>query len=61
MAKFGGRLVMWLFVGIKMADGSKKLSSDTLFLTESDNKGIATSFYSKRQRRDRRMEFYPNS
>lgn len=53
--------MIWLFVGIKMVDGSKKLSSDTLFLMGSDDKGITTSFYSKRQRRDRRMEFYSNS
>lgn len=33
----------------RMTGGSKKLSKDILFLKKSNDKGIATGFYNKRQ------------
>lgn len=52
MAKFGKRLATWLCIGIGMTNGSKEYLRDILSLVKLDNRGIATSFYSKRQGSD---------
>lgn len=44
-----------------MASRSKKLLKDIFSLAEWDNRGIATGFYSKRERYRRRMGLGPIS
>lgn len=49
MEKFRARLAMWLYMGTRITDGSKKLLENTLSLIRLDDRQIATSFYGKRQ------------
>ena len=60
MAKVGGKLTIWLYIGTIMAGKSKKLSKNTLSLTGLDNRGIVTGFYDKKQRHSREIRFCPN-
>lgn len=43
-----------------MADESKKLLKDSLFLRKLNDNGIATSFYNKRQKCGKKIGLGPN-
>lgn len=61
MGKVGGKLVTWSYIGIEMADGSKKLLKNILSLTKLDNRRTITGFYDKKKGRGRKMSLDSNS
>lgn len=61
MANIRGKLAIWPFIGTKMAGGNKRPLKNTLSLVESDDKGIATGFYSKTQVHGKKIGFGPHS
>ena len=61
MTKVEEKLATYLFIGIRILDKSKKLLKNTLFLAKSNNRGITTGFYDKRQSYSKKIRLYSNS
>lgn len=52
---------MWSDMNTKIVDKSKNVLKNTLSIAESDHRGIATSFFSKKQEHGREIGFGLNS
>lgn len=61
IAKFEKKVVMWSYISIQIASKKKKLLRNFLYWVKLDDRGIATSLYSKKWEHSRGIKLCLNS